>query len=254
MPLLKVLGVTVYYGDFKALGGVSFDVERGEILSIIGPNGSGKTTLLRAIDGILRPRLGAVYLDGREIAGMERREIARIIGYSPQRVDVQSYVTVLDFVLTGRRPYASWDYSESDYRKAVEALRAVNASHLAARRLDQLSGGEFRRVVIARALAGEPDVLLLDEPTNDLDPKHQVEILSAIRRLASGRGVAVVMCLHDLTHAYRYSDKILAMKDGSVYAFGRPEDVMREDLLREVYGVSLKVLPEHRAVIIDHSL
>ncbi|MGB9709682.1 MAG: ABC transporter ATP-binding protein [Infirmifilum sp.] len=247
--MIRVRGVTVYYGSFKALNTVDVEVEAGEVLALIGPNGSGKTTLLKTMCGILNPKLGAVYLDGKEVHRIPKMELSKIIGYAPQRLEVNFAMPVLDFVLTGRRAYASWDYSREDYNISLKALKMLRADHLITRRLDQLSGGELQRVVIARALASEPKVLLLDEPTSSLDPKHQIEILETLRSLSRNFSTTVIMSLHDLTHAYRYADKTLILKDGQVFAAGRTSDVIREDILEPVYGVKLKVLKEFRAVL-----
>ena len=250
MAIIRVRGVSVYYGEYPALRGVELDVERGELLAVIGPNGSGKTTLLRTIVSVLKPRLGTVYLDGRELRSYSKKELARRLGYVPQNLAPQRFLTVLEFVLTGRRPYISFDYTSRDYEKAQEALKKVDALHLAGRPLDALSGGELQRVIIARALAGEPEVLVVDEPTSNLDPKYQVEIMSLLKKLSAG-GMTVVASMHDLTQAYRYADKVVALKQGRVYACGRPEEVITEENIEQIYGVKARVLPEYRAVILD---
>ncbi|MCD6428703.1 MAG: ABC transporter ATP-binding protein [Desulfurococcales archaeon] len=249
MVVIKVVNVDVYYDSYKALDGVSIAAKPGEVVGIIGPNGSGKTTLLRTIDGILRPRIGSVYIDGREVISMRRREVAKLVGYVPQRVEFSTYMTVLDFVLTGRRPYIGLSYTDKDFEKAVSALRMVSAQHLKDRRLDQLSGGELQRVIIARSLAAEPKVLLLDEPTANLDPRYQVEILELIKSLAKERGNTILVSLHDLTHAYRYSDKVIMMKSGRVFAVGDPEEVITSENIKKVFGLEALVLKELRAVI-----
>ncbi len=249
MVIIKVLKVDVYYGSYKALDKVSITVEPGEIVGIIGPNGSGKTTLLKTIDGILKPKIGSVYIDGRETASLKRREIAKLIGYVPQRLETSAYLSVLDFVLTGRRPYIRLGYTKRDFEKAMNTLKIVNALHLAERRMDQLSGGEFQRILIARALVADPQVLLLDEPTTNLDPRYQVEILRLIEKLARERKVAIIMSLHDLTYAYRFPDKIVMLKNGRIYAIGKPEEVITPKNIKEVFGLEALVLKELRAVV-----
>jgi iron complex transport system ATP-binding protein len=244
---IRVKGVTVTYGGFRALSGASLEVGGGEILSLVGPNGSGKTTLLRVIDGVLRPRRGTVYLDGSSLRELPPREAARRMGMVPQRTPPAGMLTVFDFVLTGRRPHLGLLPSRRDEEKALEAMREVGVLHLAERTLEGLSGGELQRVSIARALAGEPEVLLLDEPTSNLDPRYQVEILELLRDLRS-KGLCLVMATHDLTHAYRISDKVVVLKRGRIFSAGSPEEVFRPEVLSRVYGVRLKVLPEHRIV------
>ena len=246
--IVRVLGVKVYYGGYRALNRVSLNVEPGEVVGVVGPNGSGKTTLLKTIDGILKPRIGSVYIDGREVAHMKRKEVARLIGYVPQRLELSTNMSVADFVLTGRRPYIGFNYTRRDLEIALNALEMVDALHLASRRLDQLSGGELQRVVIARALAADPRILLLDEPTASLDPRYQVEVLRLILRLAREKGLAVVMSLHNLTQAYRFSDKVVMLRDGEIYAAGRPEEVLTPKNIKAVFGVEALVLRELRAI------
>ncbi|MEM0500656.1 MAG: ABC transporter ATP-binding protein [Ignisphaera sp.] len=250
MVIIRVVDVYIYYGKHRALNGTTLEILPREVVAIVGPNGSGKTTLLKTIDGILSPSRGSVYIDNRDIHGYARRELAKIIGYVPQRIDPVTNMMVLDFVLTGRRPYADFSYSKVDVAKAFEALRVVEAEHLVFRKLSQLSGGELQRIIIARALVAEPKVLLLDEPTSNLDPRYQVEILKLIRYLAKERGVAVIMALHDLTHAYRFSDKVVMLKNGDVVVFGLTEDVLTSENIEKVFEVKAKVIKDLKAVVI----
>jgi iron complex transport system ATP-binding protein len=245
---IKVRDVKLYYRSIKALDGVSLDVGGGEILSIIGPNGAGKSTLLKVINGVLKPKAGVIYFDGRLLHEIPRREIAMKTGVVPQRIGSMGMLTVFDFVLTGRRPYINFTPTRVDEEKAYEALKTVNATHLANRTLEELSGGEFQRVIIARALAVEPEVMLLDEPTSNLDLKYQQEILNLIRKLRS-RGLTIILAIHDLTQAYRVSDKILMLKDGRVFAAGKPEEVLTPQNILAVYGVPTIILREHKIII-----
>lgn len=250
MGVIRVIDVWVYYGGFRALGGVSLEVAPGDVVAVVGPNGSGKTTLLKTVDRILRPARGSIYIDGRDVYSYVQRELAKIIAYVPQRIEVFMYMTVLDFVLTGRRPYTNLSYSRVDVDRAVDALRSTNAEHLIYRRLNQLSGGELQRVVIARALASEPRVLLLDEPTANLDPRHQIEVLTMIRRLSRERGIAVLMAIHDLTHAYRFSDKVVMIRGGEIVAAGTPDEILTPENIERVFDVKATVLRDLRAVIV----
>lgn len=250
MVIIRVVDVYIYYGKHRALNGTTLEILPREVVAIVGPNGSGKTTLLKTIDGILSPSRGSVYIDNRDIHDYVRRELAKIIGYVPQRIDLTANMVVLDFVLTGRRPYAEFSYSKVDVAKAFEALRVVKAEHLVFRKLSQLSGGELQRIIIARALAAEPKVLLLDEPTSNLDPRYQVEILKLIRGLAKEGGVAVIMALHDLTHAYRFSDKVVMLKNGDVVVFGSTEDVLTSENIEKVFEVKAKVIKDLKAIVI----
>ncbi|MEM2214834.1 MAG: ABC transporter ATP-binding protein [Candidatus Nezhaarchaeales archaeon] len=244
---ISVRDVKVYYRSIKALDGVSISVNGGEVLSILGPNGAGKSTLLKVINGVLRPVMGVVYIDNKNLLKIPRRELARRIGIVPQRVHLATLLSVYDFVMTGRRSYINLFPTKIDEEKVYEALKVVGALELANRSLDELSGGELQRVVIARALAGEPEVLLLDEPTNNLDLKYQIEVLNLIRSLRS-RGLTIIVALHDLTQAFRISDKVLLLKGGRVYAVGRPEEVLKPEVIFEVYGVPTIVIREHKII------
>ncbi|MEM1681141.1 MAG: ABC transporter ATP-binding protein [Sulfolobales archaeon] len=245
---INIRDVKVYYRSVRALDGVSLDVRNGEILSVIGPNGAGKTTLLRVINGVLKPLMGVVYVDGKSLNEIPRKELARKIGTVPQRIYDLGMLTVYDFVMTGRRPYIDLIPSKTDEEKVHEALKTVNALHLSERTLEELSSGELQRVIIARALAGEPDVLLLDEPTSNLDLKHQVEVLNIIKSLRS-KGLIIIMAIHDLTQAFRISDKVLLLKNGKVFTVGKPDDVLNPEILSKIYGIPILVIKEHKIVI-----
>jgi len=244
---INVKDVKVYYRSIKALDGVSLSVQAGEILSIIGPNGAGKSTLLKVINGVLKPRIGVVYIDGKSLSELPGREVARKIGIVPQRINTSGMLSVYDFVMTGRRPYIHFVPSKTDEEKVYEALKTVDALNLAERTLEELSGGELQRVIIARALAGEPEVMLLDEPTSNLDLKYQLEILKLVKSL-SLKGLAIIMAIHDLTQAYRVSDKIVLLNKGKIYAAGKPDDVLNPKILHEVYGVSTIVIKEYKVI------
>ncbi|RLI39174.1 ABC transporter ATP-binding protein [Candidatus Bathyarchaeota archaeon] len=240
---LEVLGISFCYDSVEALRDVSFSVREGEVLSIVGPNGAGKTTLLKCLDRVLKPARGTVLLDGHDLASLSRREIARSVGFLPQEQGNAAPLRVLDVVLLGRTPYMRRlaSPSERDIRAAREALELVGIGHLAERLFSELSGGERRKVLLARALAQEPELLLLDEPTAHLDLRSQVEVLELVRSLAD-RGLAVVMAMHDVSSAARFSDKMLMLKAGRVVAAGRPEEVLTEEVLAEVYGVRALII------------
>ncbi|MEM2338439.1 MAG: ABC transporter ATP-binding protein [Candidatus Bathyarchaeia archaeon] len=244
---INVKDVKVYYRSVKALDGVSLNVCAGETLSVIGPNGAGKSTLLKVINGVLKPFMGVIYIDKKPLSEISRKEVAHKTGVVPQKVYTSGMLTVYDFVMTGRRPYIDFAPSKTDEEKVYEALKTVDAVDLADRTLEELSGGELQRVIIARALAGEPEVMLLDEPTNSLDLKYQLEILNIIKSLRS-KGLIVIMAIHDLTQAYRVSDKILLLNRGRVFAAGKPDDVLNPENLFKVYGVPTIVIKEHKIV------
>lgn len=248
--LLKVGNVEFSYGSFKALKGVTFEAREGEVVSVVGPNGSGKTTLLKTLDGIFKPLSGSVYVDGKSLGSMGRKDIAKLFGYVPQRLEHLYPFTVFDFVLSGRKPYIAFMPGGKDHRKVFEVLKLVNLEEKAFKKITELSGGELQRALIARALVVEPRILLLDEPTASLDLYYQLEVAELIKQLARDRRLVVVMALHDLSLAYRYSDKVVVMKDGKVYAMGSPEEALTEEVIYAVYGVRVRILKDEKAVVV----
>lgn len=246
-PLLALEGVTAGYGAAPpALDGVSLQVRPGEVVGLVGPNGSGKTTLVRVASRALRPSAGRVLLAGRDPYAIAGREVARLVAVVPQDVLPAFSFTALEMVLMGRTPYRSaWGGgSPEDWARARAAMVAASVQHLADRPLEELSGGERQRVVLAQALAQEAPVLLLDEPTSHLDIRHVVDVLSIVRGLAEGRGVAVLAILHDLNVASVACDRLVVLDRGKVVAEGDPAAVVTDGLLRGVYGVVADVLPD----------
>jgi len=248
MMQLRIKGISFRYDSIQALEDVTFTAVGGEILGIIGPNGSGKTTLLRCINRTLEPQVGVVLIDDRDVTHLSRREIAQQMGLVPQDAAITFPFTVLEAVLMGRHPYRSILGGETprDLEIVNEALRLTNTLHLASRPITGLSGGEQQRVIIARALAQEPDVLLLDEPTSHLDINHQLEILELVRRLTKERGLVTLLTSHDLNLAARYCDRLLMLERGRVYALGTPEEVLTPANIRQVYRVEVEVT-RHRS-------
>lgn len=247
--MLRVQGVEVRFDGSFALESVTLEVGPKEVLSIVGPNGAGKSTLLKVIDMLIRPKIGSVYLDGKDLSSLGVREIAKKMSYVPQRVGF-SEMKVFDFVLAGRKPYMWGLPRREDFEKVHSVLRDLKMEALAERPISTLSGGEFQRVMLAKALVTDPKVLLLDEPTSNLDPHFQKEILDMVSYLAKRDGLSVLMVLHDLTQAYRYSHKVLMLHKGRIFAMGNPEEVLTPQNIKEVYGVSATVLKELKAVVL----
>lgn len=245
---ISVKGVSVYYDSVKVLDDVNLRFEDGQVTSIAGPNGSGKTTLLRCISNMLKPKVGSVLIDDVNVNKLSRNEIARKMGYVPQS-SITTPMTAFEIVLMGRKPYVTWSLSEQDREIAFKALESVGAEKLANRYFDELSGGEKQKIVIARALAQEPQVLLLDEPTSNLDLKHQLEILNLIKRLSRDRYICIIMAMHDLNLAYRFSDFAVLLKDGRVFAAGKPNQVFTRENIKEVYNVEVIVLDDPHPII-----
>jgi iron complex transport system ATP-binding protein len=238
---ITIKGVSFSYNSHKILDDLFLVVEDSEVLGLVGPNGSGKTTLIKCIDRILKPR-GSILLDGRELGGMSQQEIARQIGYVPQSSSTPLATTVFDTVLMGRRPHITGRVSDDDLKKVVEVLELLGLQDLAMRDSAQLSGGQKQKVLIARALAQEPAVLLLDEPTSNLDMKHQLEVMEIIRGLVRRKSISAVMAIHDLNLAARFSDKLVMLRHGRVYAAGTPNSLLSRENIREVYGVEAEIM------------
>jgi iron complex transport system ATP-binding protein len=242
-PALEGRDITAGYGACDALRGVSIEVAPGELVAIVGPNGAGKSTLLRVLGGTLKARRGEVRLFGRALECYERRALARLVAVIAQESTVAFPFTVMEVVLMGRAPHLAPFRFESrhDLEIAHEALKYFDLQELAGRRLHELSGGERKRVFLARALAQEPKVLLLDEPTAFLDMKHVAEVFVRFRELCAERAVAAIATLHDLNAAAVYADRVLLMKDGQTVAYGSAESVLSEGNLSRVYETQVCV-------------
>jgi iron complex transport system ATP-binding protein len=240
---IRVVDLVAGYAARPVLRRVSLEVARGELVAIVGPNGAGKSTLLRAIGGALRPHSGTVELFGRTLDSYDRRGLARILATVGQENAVAFQYSVLEIVLMGRAPHLGPFHLESaaDVAIARAALERFDLTALAGRPIDELSGGERKRVFLARALAQQPRVILLDEPTAFLDLRHAAGIFDCFRELRDELGLAVVATLHDLNSAALHADRILMLKDGATAGYGGPEEVLTVSRLREVYEVDVQV-------------
>jgi len=240
---LNINGVTFYYDSVKALNDITFEVSEGDVLGVIGPNGSGKTTLLRCINLALRPKVGTVFIDGENILELDRKDIAKNIGVVPQNSTIHFPFTVFDIVLMGRTPHLGRLDRETskDIEIAKNAMKITNTQHLADRLIDEVSGGEKQRVIIARALTQEPKILLLDEPTLHLDINHQLEVLELVKKLARENKLIVVLVSHDLNLANRYCDRLMLLNSGKIYSSGEPQDVVTHDNIKEVYNIDVEI-------------
>ncbi len=241
--IIEVRGVHFSWPAGPALAGVDFAAEAGEMVAVVGPNGAGKSTLLRVFSGYLKPAQGAVWINGRDVAGYGRRALARLVAFVPQYSEINLPYTVGEFVALGRYPHlgAFRPAGPADRAAVSNALLRAEVGHLAARPLGQLSGGEFQRAVLARAMAQEPSLVFLDEPTAHLDLSHEVRMLELLQRLNRDAGLTVVAVLHDLNVAAAYFPRVVVMNAGRVAADGPPAAVLNAALIGEVYGCPVRV-------------
>ncbi len=240
---ITVIGVTVRYNGSRAVDDLSLRVEPGEWVALIGPNGAGKSSLLRAVAGTV-PFSGRIELAGRPLGALRPRQRARLVAVVPQQPIRPEGLTVLEYVLLGRTPHLGYWAMESDADVAAShaALERLDAGSLAGRRLHRLSGGEWQRVVLARALAQQSPVLLLDEPTAALDIGHQQQVLELVDGLRGSGEMAVLSALHDLTLAAQYADRLVLMDRGRVAADGPPHDVLTAEALERFSGARVRVI------------
>ncbi|OSC64975.1 ABC transporter [Streptomyces sp. 4F] len=242
---LAARGVTVGYGARTVIDELDVTVPPGVVTTIIGPNGCGKSTLLRTLSRLLKPAGGRVVLDGEDIATLRTRDVAKKLGLLPQAPVAPEGLTVSDLVARGRHPHQSWlrQWSSDDADVVARALAMTGVSDLAGRPVDSLSGGQRQRVWISMTLAQGTDLLLLDEPTTYLDLAHAIDVLDLVDDLHES-GCTVVMVLHDLNLATRYSDNLVVMRDGAILAQGHPRDVITAELLHEAFGLRAKVIDD----------
>ena len=238
--MLRVKNLSFKYGKRKILRGINLELERGQLLSAVGPNGVGKTTLLKCVLRILKPTEGNVTVEGIDTARMSPRERAKYLAYVPQAYPFKFPMSVFDTVLLGRIPHINWNPDPGDIRKVVAALKTMGLESVSLNDFDQLSGGQKQKVTLARALVQETNYLLLDEPTNNLDLKHQLEVMELLRFEAREKRIGIMVAIHDLNLACQFSDRVVMMKGGEVLYSGQPCKVMTSENIRFIYGVEVR--------------
>ncbi|MGI6878999.1 ABC transporter ATP-binding protein [Microbacterium sp. gxy059] len=232
--------------------GVDLEVRSGELLGLLGPNGSGKSTLIKSIAGIAPVRGGRlVHDDDVDLASLSRAAAAKLVAYVPQTIEASFGLDVRESVLLGRTPHFGTRPRDVDWRHVDRAISLLGLDDLAGRAVTQLSGGQAQRVLIARAIAQDPRILLLDEPTSALDIRFQWQTLALARRLTRDAGVAAIIAIHDLNQAARCCDRLVVLKDGRLVASGTPGEVLRPDLIEDVYGIAVEVT-DHRGFVEVH--
>ncbi|KGN01634.1 iron ABC transporter ATP-binding protein [Clostridium novyi A str. 4570] len=242
--MLKIKDFKIGYDDKVIVKDFSLHVKKGDMLTIIGPNGSGKSTVLKAVGRLLKPMDGVVYLDGKLLQEMNNKEIAKEMACLSQHNSAPKDMTIRKIVSFGRNPHKNWfqGLNKEDEDIVTWAIEKTNLSHMENKNISDISGGERQRAWIAMALAQKPKVLLLDEPTTYLDINNQIEILELVKELNEKLNLTVVMVLHDLNQAAKYSSEVLVLKNGEIKAQGKPEDILDKSLIRSVYNVDMDIL------------
>ena len=237
--MISVNHIGFSYSTKKILQDISFDIQGSHCVAVLGNNGAGKSTLIKCLNRIHAAKEGTVVVEGQNVFDLGRNELAKRIAYVAQKNET-SRITVYDTVLLGRKPYIKWDVSKEDTRIVDEILEQMGLQDFTLRYLDELSGGELQKVMLARALAQQPKFLHLHEPTSNLDPRNQYEMLRLVSRIAKERQIAVAIVIHDLNLALRYCDRFLFVKDSKVYSYGGIE-TMTPESIEDVYQIHVHI-------------
>lgn len=243
MKAVTVDSLDYSYDKLNVLSKVSFNVETESFFSIIGPNGSGKSTLMKILAGILKYKKGEIFISGKSLENYSKKELARHTAYVSQNVAAEFPFTVEEIVLLGRAPHQGLlgMHSEYDQKTVEHAMEITDIVHLAARRIDQVSGGERQRVLIARAICQEPEIMLLDEPASALDLAHQIQLMDLLEKLKHKTGITIIMISHDINLAAMYADSMILINNGMVVKSGTPCDVLESKILKKTFGCSFLI-------------
>lgn len=238
--MIEIKDLSFSYGRNLILDGITFSAAPGECVAILGNNGAGKSTLITCINRIRTPDCGSVLIDGLDTRSMSGIELARRVSYVAQKNEM-NHITVFDSVLLGRKPYIKWAVSEEDVSLCEAMIERVGLADFQLRTLDELSGGELQKVMLARALVQQPKLLLLDEPTSNLDPRNQYEMLSLVKQIAAEQSISVFIVIHDLNLAARYCDRFLFLKNHRIFSYGGAETITSETI-KNVYGMDAEII------------
>lgn len=245
--MIDIDGVGFSYSSTPVLKDVTASIEGPGFVSILGPNGVGKSTLIHCINKILIPTGGTVFIDGADVKGISIKDLAKEVGYVPYSANDTFPLSVVDTVLMGRHPHSKWGSLNDDLDMVYSTLSLLGISDLAMRPFNELSAGQHQKVMLARGLVQEPKILLLDEPTSNLDVRHQIGVAKMLRKLAIEKNILVIMICHDINIAAKYSDKIILLSGGSIFAMGTPAEVITKENLKEVYGVFSEIVDDDGA-------
>jgi iron complex transport system ATP-binding protein len=242
-PHLQVKNLSFAYDSEPILKNISLSVEKGNFIGLIGPNGSGKSTLLKLIGGVLSSPDDAIRINEHQINAINKKELARTITWVPQEHPMVFPFTIQEIVLMGRHPYLSplSFEGEEDYKIAQQAMETTQTLQFSDRYFNEISGGEKQRVMLASAIAQEPEVMLLDEPTSALDLKYQVQILNILKHLNIEKNITLILAMHDLNLASRFCNRLILLNDGVIECDGTPEEVLKKEIIENVYGVNVNL-------------
>lgn len=239
--VVEVKNVSKKYGNKLVVENVSLEIEKGKITSFIGPNGAGKSTVLSMISRLLSRDSGEVYIIGKEISSYKSNELAKTISILKQSNNVNIRITIRELVSFGRFPYSQGNLTKEDWDYVDEALRYMELEEIQHKYIDQLSGGQLQRAYIAMVIAQNTEYILLDEPLNNLDMKHSVQIMKALRKMVDELGKTIIIVIHDINFAASYSDNIVALKDGKVVKSGTVDEIVTKEVLSDIYEMDIDI-------------
>ncbi len=245
--MIKVNDLSFSYGSRQVLSEISAHWEQGDLISLIGENGSGKSTLLKLLCGIFKSDEGQILIKGKELSSRNLKERSKLISYIPQSSSPDGGICVYDFILMGRKPWFGWQDSHRDRERVFQTMEQFSMEKMAMRKMGELSGGERQKVYIARALIQDTPIILLDEPTNNLDIRFQIELMEILSKESTTKGKLIIMAVHDINLALRYTDKVLMLKNGKIISKGSVHSALNEKAISSTMSISSEII-DHKGI------